>query len=218
MPDKLKIFRLTSNEVVVLAVLLFVVILTAQCSPRAAGAEVPAQALSYQRQLIREVRAQFGINAPAAVFAAQIHQESGWHADARSPVGARGLAQFMPATAAWMCGRHQDLPPGCDVLTPAWAMRALVEYDRDLYGAVRGHGECDRYWFTLRAYNGGLVNLNSERRLATDPLSRVVVDAQCGMGLRDQRFCAENTGYPRRILVDIQPAYAAWGPQVECRP
>jgi len=44
----------------------------------------------------------WGLEAPVALFAAQVHQESGWREDARSPVGALGLAQFMPGTAAWI--------------------------------------------------------------------------------------------------------------------
>ena len=35
---------------------------------------------------------------PLEVFAAQIAAESGWDPDAVSPAGARGIAQFMPAT------------------------------------------------------------------------------------------------------------------------
>jgi soluble lytic murein transglycosylase-like protein len=67
-------------------------------------------------------------------FAAQLHQESGWRPDAVSPVGAQGLAQFMPATADWI----SQLMPGLnsrEPFNPAWAIRALVSYDRWLWAA-----------------------------------------------------------------------------------
>ncbi|WP_083515695.1 transglycosylase SLT domain-containing protein [Glutamicibacter mysorens] len=35
---------------------------------------------------------------PIGIIAAQINQESGWGPKAVSPVGARGIAQFMPGT------------------------------------------------------------------------------------------------------------------------
>lgn len=59
-----------------------------------AAPSIPAQALQHCFQLIREARVQWGMSAPTATFAAQIHQESTWNADAVSPVGAQGLAQF----------------------------------------------------------------------------------------------------------------------------
>lgn len=46
--------------------------------------------------LIQDAADEAGI--PAAVLAAQIETESNWRPDARSPVGAQGLAQFMPGT------------------------------------------------------------------------------------------------------------------------
>lgn len=40
---------------------------------------------------------------PVGIIAAQIQQESGWNPTAISPVGARGIAQFMPATGVeWL--------------------------------------------------------------------------------------------------------------------
>jgi soluble lytic murein transglycosylase-like protein len=67
-----------------------------------AWGQIPAQANTYRARLTREARAAWGLEAPGALFAAQVHQESGWREDARSLVGALGLAQFMPGTAAWI--------------------------------------------------------------------------------------------------------------------
>jgi len=49
------------------------------------------------KQLAIEAANRHGIDPQA--YLAQIEQESGWNVNARSKAGARGLAQFMPATA-----------------------------------------------------------------------------------------------------------------------
>jgi soluble lytic murein transglycosylase-like protein len=67
-----------------------------------AWGQIPAQANIYRARLTREARAAWGLEAPVALFAAQVHQESGWREDARSLMGALGLARFMPGTAAWI--------------------------------------------------------------------------------------------------------------------
>lgn len=176
--------------------------------------EIPRDALRYQRDLIRNARLVWGLDAPVATFAGQIHQESGWRPDARSPVGASGLAQFMPATASWLCGRYADLPPGCDTLNPVWALRALVQYDRHLWDRLAAAGaECDRMWAALRSYNGGAGHWLREAALAHDRRDRRAVDAQCGRASRAAQHCAENLGYPVRIIERHQPRYVAagWG-------
>jgi len=45
---------------------------------------LPREAELHRRVLTREAQAQWGLQAPVARFAGQIHQESGWRADARS--------------------------------------------------------------------------------------------------------------------------------------
>ena len=52
---------------------------------------IPTQAERYRALLIREARVVWGMDAPVATFAAQIHQESMWRADAVSRAGAQGL-------------------------------------------------------------------------------------------------------------------------------
>jgi soluble lytic murein transglycosylase-like protein len=96
------------------------------------AAAPPIAALAYRDELIRTAHAVWGINAPVAVFGAQIHQESGWRHDAVSPVGALGLAQFMPATAKWIAQIDPALVEG-QPYNPGWAMRAMVVYDQNLY-------------------------------------------------------------------------------------
>ncbi|MGE0487302.1 MAG: transglycosylase SLT domain-containing protein [Gammaproteobacteria bacterium] len=192
-------------------------LLAVACSPAPADTFAPPRAaLAYQRDLTREAHAAWGLSAPVPVFAAQVHQESAWRADARSPVGAQGLAQFMPATARWMAELYPNDLEGVQPWNPRWALRAMVRYDGWLHRRVEGRTACDRWWFVLRAYNGGLGHVLAEKRLAADPFDRMSVDAQCGLAKRAALHCRENLGYPLRILLRHQRLYAAWGPPVGC--
>lgn len=196
-----------------------------------AQADVPPAAVALRPVLLRAAHSQWGLDAPVAALAAQVHQESGWRGDAVSAVGAQGLAQFMPATARWWCGLQRGKPntdadAGSDAGTadclptnPTWALRALVGYDKWLYDRLAVAGAPpDRMWAALRAYNGGLGHWLAERQIAaaTSPsgISRKEVDAACGRAKRAPQFCPESLGYPRRILIALQPRYAAWGPQI----
>lgn len=175
--------------------------------------EIPRAALPYQAQLTRETRFAYGLDGPIAMFAAQIHQESTWNQDAKSPF-ASGLAQFTPATAEWISGVYPSLGPA-QPLNPQWAMRAMLAYDHRLYeGVTRFKNECHRWGFGLSDYNGG-----SGRRLARQAKSRDPADyfatrfINPGISGANQR---ENQDYPMRILFRWQPVYAPWGPTVFC--
>ncbi len=176
-------------------------------------AQVPQAAQQYRALLVRTAHAVWGLDAPVAVFAAQIHQESAWNAQAISRVGAQGLAQVMPATATWIAGVDPALAAR-QPFSPAWALRALVTYDRWLYERTPArYAPRDRMWVALRGYNGGLGHWQAEAAAsgAARP-TRVQVDAACGRAKRAPVHCRENLDYPHRILVVIQPRYAAWGP------
>ena len=110
---------------------LFAFLLSAWLAP--AHAQVPHVAARYKLTLLREAHSQWGLAAPVAALAAQVHQESAWNPQAVSRVGARGLAQFMPATARWWCERGSIAAADCLPHNPTWALRAMVGYDRWLY-------------------------------------------------------------------------------------
>jgi|GEM_PF-1781536 len=181
--------------------------------PAKPAPQPPAAALPYRAELTRNARALWGLDAPVPVFAAQVHTESGWRADAVSPVGALGLAQFMPGTAKWISSIDPQLA-AAQPYNPAWALRALVRYDQYLYSqAPARYAPHDRMWVALRGYNGGLGHWINEARATGQPQpTRAQVDAACGRASRAPKHCTENLAYPRRVLVETQPRYAAWGP------
>ncbi len=181
----------------------------------AQAAEIPREALAHRSTLVRAARAEWGLGAPVAVMAAQVHQESRWRADAVSPVGAQGLAQFMPATARWL----PEVAPQTgtpEPWNPGWALRALAAYDLWLWRRVEAADDCNRWALTLSAYNGGLGWVRRDAALARahglDPLRwwGQVEAVNAGRGPAAWR---ENRTYPRRIMLHLTPLYAAagWG-------
>lgn len=186
--------------------------------PKSAHAEpIPARALQYRSVLIRAARVEAGLDAPVAVFAAQVEQESGWNPQAVSPVGARGLGQFMPLTAKDMGKLRPDLGPA-EPTNPGWAIRALVAYDLAQLGRVRAATPCDAWALALMAYNGGLGWVWRDQAKAKgqglDPGRwENVASVNAGRSIAAKR---ENTEYPRQILLRRQPKYMVWGPGMLC--
>lgn len=171
---------------------------------------IPQDANRYRSDLTRQARMVWGIDAPVATFAGQIHQESAWRSDARSHVGAAGLAQFMPATSRWISGVYpKELGENAPYNT-TWAIRALVRYDLWIWQRLPVQDCCGRMWFTLRSYNGGLGYVIKEIKSSgsRDP---AVVEQQCGK-FRAPGSCRENIHYPRRIMM-LEAVYesAGWG-------
>jgi soluble lytic murein transglycosylase-like protein len=186
--------------------------------PLPEGAErvpVPRLARQYQRELTILAQREFGLGAPVALLAGQVHQESAWRDDVatglvRSSAGAQGLTQFMPGTAKWIVERYPDLGTA-EPFNPLWALRAMVRYDRHLYDRAKGNTECDKWWWTLRSYNGGEGHMRLESANAADPLDRASVDAECGTARRAKLHCKENLGYPQKITERWEPLYLSAG-------
>lgn len=202
-----------------LAFLLWLYVFALTGSALAAETTIPRAALQYRAPLIRTARAVWGLDAPVAVFAAQIHTESRWNADAKSPVGAQGLAQFMPQTAAWLPSAFPETGKPMP-FNPGWAMRALCSYDKWLWDRVPDTAsDFERMAFALSAYNGGLGWVQRDRKLARQQKIderrwfNAVATVNAG---RSKAAWKENRNYPRLILQERQYAYikAGWGPGV----
>ncbi|ECG4947681.1 lytic transglycosylase domain-containing protein [Salmonella enterica subsp. enterica serovar Llandoff] len=177
------------------------------------AAEPPAAAKPYRAEVIRNARAVWGMDAPVADFAGQFQQESGWNPAARSPVGAQGMAQFMPSTADWISQQFPELRER-EPFNPSWAIRALVQYDQWLWQRVSGLDNCQRMAFALSAYNGGLGWVNRDKKLATQRGldAGVWFDAVATVNAgRSAANWRENRGYPQRILYQNAPRYLSWG-------
>lgn len=183
-----------------LAMAIFACILIPAVMVFAAG--IPHAADRHRNDLTRQAHLVWGLNAPVATFAAQLHQESGWNPEAVSRVGAKGMAQFMPATAQWWCQLNSLSAEACQPTNPTWAMRALVGYDKWLWDRIRGD-PCSRMAAALRSYNGGLGYVQREARTG-----------QPCTAFRSAANCRENLAYPHRILTVLEPVYVrnAWGP------
>jgi len=181
-------------------------------------ADVPRASLAYRNDLIRNARLVWGLGAPVATFAGQIHQESGWNPSAQSPY-ARGLAQFTPATADWIGKTYSDYVGKGNPFEPQWALRALVQYDKHLWNAVTADTDCDRMAFTLSGYNGGAGWVTRDKKKAKEAGlddGRWFDHVETINAGRAQWAFKENRDYPRKILHKHQYVYEDWGPLTPC--
>ena len=184
----------------------------------------PRAAHQYRDTLIRAAHAVWGLDAPVAVLAAQVHTESLWKADAVSPVGAMGIAQIMPSTARWLPDIAPALRGGSPApYNPGWALRAMCEYDLWLHdrqsamSAGATLAPCDRMSFALSGYNGGLGWVKKDRIRARDrglDPDHYAAVATVNAG-RSRAAWMENRDYVRRIMAR-QELYLSWGPGVAC--
>lgn len=131
----------------------------------------------YEAFILHAVRTCLGIDAP--LLAAQLDAESGWNPNAVSPVGAQGLAQFMPGT--WIGeGVDGDGDGIRDPFNPADAIASQAAFMCKLLAAV-----------------------SADRALTGDPIDLAVAAYNAGLGAV-QKYAgvppyAETRNYVRRI-------------------
>ena len=175
---------------------------------------IPERAYQHQAFAFAVWRDTFGQHAPLATLAAQVHKESSWRADARSPF-AHGLAQFTPATAQDICRWYPELRP-CDTGDPRWSLRAQAVYMARL---MRRYPAAQEPWLLgLAAYNSGPGWTDRSRaacreRMCCNP-ERWAGHVEHAIDPRHADWAVrENRDYVRRIIRIHGPAYerAGWG-------
>ncbi|HET8686554.1 MAG TPA: transglycosylase SLT domain-containing protein [Methanosarcina sp.] len=187
----------------------------------AAGSSyIPREAYRYNSYFIRQARFEYGMDAPIAMLASQVHQESAWNLRARS-LYANGLAEFTPDTEKWIINLFPDIG-NQGAMDPHWSIRALMRYDHRLLNQVKGKDDCSDWAFALSAYNGGLGWVYKDQKLTAskgkDPLvwwNNVEL-----YSARAPQFVKENRGYPERIIHKHQPYYlkdGRWGTEKVCK-
>ena len=140
---------------------------------RGRGVFGPAVVPEEYRSIIRDA-AQRCPRIPLAVFAAQIAAESGWDPQARSPAGARGIAQFMPEV--WrQYGIDANGDGRRDVWDPVDAIHSAAELNcinRELVRDVPGR----RLENTLAAYNAGYAAVRRYEGIPPFPETEAYVE------------------------------------------
>lgn len=122
------------------------------------------------------------VNGP--LLAAQIEQESNWDPNAVSPIGAQGIAQFLPGTWA-AYGTDANGNGSTDPFDPPDAIIAQGRYMCDLAGQI-ADVPADRTTAMLWAYNAG---------------------PEATRAANGQAPTAEADNYARRILTELVPKY-----------
>jgi hypothetical protein len=202
------------------AAMIVVIVGSIVCATQAhaQGVEIPTWSLRYRATLIEAATASFGINAPTARLAAQIHQESNWKPNAASPY-AQGLAQFTPPTARWLPAICPEIGAP-DPWDAGWSIRAMACYDAWLYARVPHVDDCNAWAFTLVDYNGGQGLRMREQKVtaaAGDNPNLWWSNVELARA-RSPAAWNENRAYPRRILLVLEPAYLEndWGGKGAC--
>ncbi|MCX7563760.1 transglycosylase SLT domain-containing protein [Xanthomonadaceae bacterium XH05] len=205
-------FRLVASALTMPAAVLAVACVAQPARANENPLRLPNVPPLYRLMVERETAEVWGIHAPTARIAAQIHAESLWRPKAASKY-AHGMAQFTPATAEWIAAKFPEKLRGFDPWDPAQAVRAMVIYDHWLTTRNPGATACDTWAFGLAAYNGGEGWLRRDRRL-TEAAGN---DASVWFGNVEQHTARatwarrENRTYVSRILLALEPAYHAAG-------
>jgi len=193
-------------SVLLLALILLAVFLW---PARARAQNIPDEAYRFKRDIVRAGQHVWGLDAPTATLAAQIHQESRFRINARSPAGASGISQFMPSTSDWIAATYPH-ELGGDRSTAEWGILAMHRYMKHLWDRTSGVDDCERMAFAQSGYNGGERWVQARKRMSANPGVCLFSTCTINPGIKPSNQ-AENEGYPRRILLTLEPIYVAAG-------
>lgn len=101
----------------------------------------------------------FGAHFDWHWFKAQAIAESGLDPDAKSPMGARGIMQILPATYEEIKRQNPFL---ANIEDPRWNIAAGIFYDRQLYRKWKSKRDVqttERLMFAFGSYNAGYGNV-----------------------------------------------------------
>lgn len=168
----------------------------------------------YRTMLVREAQAVYGPDAAAPMFAGQIAQESSWRPNVTAWDNGRGLAQFMDGTTKQAVSLFPELGPA-NPYDPRWAIRAMVRYDGWIYKKVKGDDSCQRWGAALKGYNAGPGYSMQAQAKSPSPGTWFGVTEFIPTRQSTQNF-EYSRMYPRKILFQHQPKYAALG-RVMCQ-
>ena len=119
---------------------------------------LPRHIAAFDEQ-IKRYHAQFSLPYDWRLLKAQLVAESGLNPAATSPVGAKGLAQFMPGTWAEML-KALKLPADTSPYNTDASIQCCAYYMSVLLNKWTAKREdIDRYCLALASYNGGTGNL-----------------------------------------------------------
>lgn len=159
----------------------------------------PAGAQTFPTRYDREIKAaaeRWLPGVPWRLWKAQLYQESRLDPNARSPAGAEGLAQFMPATwkeitAAMGVAVVDRRAAGPSIEAGAYYMLRL----RRNWSSQRP--EADRHNLAMASYNAGLGHILAAQRACGGPVLYEPIMA-CLPQITG-RHAAETLGYAPRI-------------------
>jgi soluble lytic murein transglycosylase-like protein/tetratricopeptide (TPR) repeat protein len=181
---------------------------------RIAGADVPAR--GYPETLQRALhplpypeatwRGAVENAVPWTVVAGVAREESRWQAEVLSAVGARGLMQLMPSTAAAVAARiGRPVPSLGELFDPEVSLELGAAELGRLFGSFSGDLAA-----VAAAYNAG------------EPQARIWLD-QCGEGCSTERFVANITfratsRYAEDVLASAASYAELYGPRPQVAP
>ena len=115
---------------------------------------------------IKRFHDSFGLPYDWLMLKAQLMQESRLDCHAVSPVGAKGLAQFMPGTWAEYVGKC-SYPHSTSPFNASASIHCCAAYMKDLLKGWKSERTAeDRYKLALASYNAGFGNLLKAQKLA----------------------------------------------------